>query len=101
MHQQTHFTSKGIATESWEHLPKGREGVKPQELSELGLQGNYLSGSIISIKINLPFFFFIIIYLDQILMLKRKLWIGEVKILTEERQEGENTQFHQFGFYST
>lgn len=63
MYPQTHFTSKGVETESWNHLPRGREGVKPWELPKLGLEGNYLSGLIISTKIDLGldlvFFFFL------------------------------------------
>lgn len=32
-------------------------------------------------------------------MLKCKLWIGKVKILSEEWRESDTTQLHQFGFY--
>lgn len=32
-------------------------------------------------------------------MLKCKLWIGKVKILSEEWRESETPQLHQFDFY--
>lgn len=68
-------------------MPRVREGVKPWELPKLGLQGNYLSGLIISIKIDFVGFFF----LDQILMLKCKVGMAKVKILSEEWRARENT----------